>query len=571
MSYQKVYEEWVSNSYFDDAFRNELKAIADDAKEIEDRFYKDLEFGTAGMRGVIGAGKNRINKYIVRKASQGFANYIKSAYGSENLSVAIACDNRIKSDEFALETALVMAGNGIKAYLFESLRTTPELSFSVRELKCQGGVMITASHNPPAYNGYKVYGADGAQLIPVEAGKVVDEVSRVTDFERVKIMSESEAKTKGLLQIIGEKVDRLYYDCVKSLALNKDVYSEPLKVVYTPLHGTGAEAVKAVMHEMGVTDLCFVEEQMVADGNFTTCQKPNPEELQAFDYAIEKGKQENAELLIATDPDCDRVGIVVKNENGEYIALNGNQTGALLVDYMLRSKETLSSQDVVIKTIVTSDFGRIIAESYGVTVMEVLTGFKFIGEKIKQFEETGDHNFLFGYEESYGYLAGTFVRDKDAVVTTMLIIEMAKYYKQQGQNLLEALNALYEKHGCYKENLKSIYLEGKDGLEKMGRIMATLREEPFTKVAGDAILNIIDCNASSVKNVATGEMKTLQLPKSNVLKYTFDDNSWFAVRPSGTEPKIKIYVSAVGADHKIADAKLDAIMNEVSDRLFSIE
>lgn len=537
MNYKDIYKEWVNNGYFDEGFRNELKAIENNESEVEDRFYKDLEFGTAGMRGIIGAGKNRINKYIVRKASQGFANYIKHAHGSENLSVAIACDNRIKSDEFALETALVMAANGIKAYLFESLRTTPELSFAVRELNCQGGVMITASHNPPEYNGYKVYGADGAQLIPVEAAKVVDEVSAVTSFESVLTMDEKIAKEKDLLEIIGEAVDRKYYECVKSLALNTSVYEEPLKVVYTPLHGTGADAVKTVMHEMGVADLEFVEEQMVADEHFSTCKKPNPEELQAFDYAIEKGKQVNAELLIATDPDCDRVGIVVKNSEGVFVPLNGNQTGALLVDYMLQAKPSVTNKDVVIKTIVTSDFGRNIAEDYGATVMEVLTGFKFIGEKIKQFEESGSHNFVFGYEESYGYLAGTFVRDKDAVVTTMLIIEMAKFYKRNGLTLVEALDQLYKKHGFYKEGLKSIYLEGKDGLEKMGRIMSNLRSEPFDKVSGESILEIIDCNASTIENKNLGSVETLNLPKSNVLKYTFSDKSWFAVRPSGTEPK----------------------------------
>jgi len=571
MSYKKVYEEWVNNGYFDEGFRAELKAIENDEKEMEDRFYKDLEFGTAGMRGIIGAGKNRINKYIVRKASQGFANYIKKTHGSGELSVVIACDNRIMSDEFALETALVMAGNGIKAYLFESLRTTPELSFSVRELKSHGGVMITASHNPPEYNGYKVYGSDGAQLIPVEADKVVDEVDLVDDFEKVEILSKEEALNNGLLVYIGEKIDRLYYDAVKSLALDKTVYKEGLKAVFTPLHGTGAEPIKAVMEEMGVDDLIFVEEQMIADGNFTTCKKPNPEELQAFDYAIEKGKQSNAELLIATDPDCDRVGIVVKDSKGEFVPLNGNQTGALLVNYILGAKESVSEEDVVIKTIVTSDLGRIIAESYGASVIEVLTGFKFIGEKIKQFEETSKQNFVFGYEESYGYLAGTFVRDKDAVVTTMLIIEMAKYYKRNGMTLLDALDLIYEKHGYYKENLKSIYLEGKDGLEKMGRIMSTLRSEPFKNVAGDSILNIIDCNASTIDNLDTGKTQVLELPKSNVLKYTFKDNSWFAVRPSGTEPKIKIYVSAVGKDNTSADKKLAEIMKEVSERMNNIE
>lgn len=571
MSYMDVYKEWANNGYFDEEFRAELKAIENDSKEVEDRFYKDLEFGTAGLRGIIGAGRNRINKYVVRKASQGFANYIRHGHGSGELSVVIACDNRIKSDEFALETALVMAGNGIKAYLFESLRSTPELSFSVRELNSHGGVVITASHNPPEYNGYKVYGSDGAQLIPEEADKVVEEVELVKDFESVQILSEEEAVKKGLLVYIGEDIDRIYYDRVKSLALNKDVYKEDLKAVFTPLHGTGAEPIKAVLKEMGVTDLNFVEEQMVADGNFSTCKKPNPEELQAFDLAIEKGKEIDAELLIATDPDCDRVGIVVKDSEGEFIPLNGNQTGALLVNYILGAKESLSKKDVVIKTIVTSDFGRIIAESHGVSVIEVLTGFKFIGEKIKQFEETGSNNFLFGYEESYGYLAGTFVRDKDAVVTTMLIIEMAKYYKQKGMTLLDALEFLYKKHGFYKENLKSVYLEGKDGLEKMGRIMTTLRAEPFKEVAGDSVLNIIDCNSSTIENLESGKTEILKLPKSNVLKYTFKDNSWFAIRPSGTEPKIKIYVSAVGTDHKSADEKLKNIMEEVSNHLNSIE
>lgn len=563
MESMAIYREWLENEYFDAEFRAELAALQGNDAELEDRFYRDLEFGTAGMRGIIGAGRNRMNRYVVQKASQGFANYLHTYEKQEKMTIVIAHDNRRFSAEFALETARVMAGNGIKAYIFESLRTTPELSFAVRELKASGGVVITASHNPPAYNGYKVYGSDGAQLMPDKADQVVEAVNAVTSFDGIKRMTEDEAAQQGLLEWIGEPMDRLYFERVKSLAIRPEVYTQPMKIVYTPLHGTGGYAVTTVLQELGVSDLILVDEQMIPDPEFSTAPKPNPEEIQAFELALQYGKAHHAELLIATDPDSDRVGIVVHNPEGGYVALNGNQTGALLLEYMLSSKKPLPANAVIIKTVVTSDFGSAVALSHGAQVMETLTGFKFIGDKIQDFEREGSHTYLMGYEESYGYLIETFVRDKDAVSAVMMLVEMAKYYKTQGLTLLDVLEGLFKKHGYYRDGVQNITMAGKEGLERMVALMGTLRMNPPKEVGGFEIESVADLLTGRKLNLKTGTETEVDLPFSNVLKYVLPGGDWFAVRPSGTEPKIKIYYSVRDTSAEEADIRLKSLMQSV--------
>jgi phosphoglucomutase len=574
MDYMERYNEWLNNPYFDEETKEELLSIKNDEKEIEDRFFKELEFGTGGLRGVIGAGTNRMNKYIVRKATQGLANYIlNSVDKAKEKGVVIAFDSRYRSPEFAKEAALVMNGNEIKAYLFESLRTTPELSFAVRELGCAAGIVITASHNPPEYNGYKVYGEDGGQLVPRYANKVIEEIRKIDDFSKVKYIEEDEALNKGLLNIIGEEIDKKYIDSVKSLSLRKDLVKEmkDFKIVYTPLHGTGAMPVKRVLKEIGFENVIVVPEQEVPDSNFSTVKSPNPEEHDAFELAISLAEKENADVIIGTDPDCDRVGVVIKDKDGVYQVLTGNQTGALLVDYILSSMETIPENSVIIKTIVTSELGKAVAEHYGVETIDTLTGFKFIGEKIKEFEEKRDKNFLFGYEESYGYLAGTFVRDKDGVVSAMLIAEMAAYYKSKGMSLLDALKGIYKKFGYYKEDLKSIKLEGKEGIEKIGRIMEQLRNNPPLEIGELKVEVLRDYLERKARYILKDREEPVSLPKSNVLHFTLDDGSWFAVRPSGTEPKIKIYFSAVAEWEKEAQLKLKMIKDFVLNKIDEIE
>ncbi|RKD21921.1 alpha-phosphoglucomutase [Caminicella sporogenes DSM 14501] len=574
MNYMEKYNEWISSPYFDEETKEELLKIKDDEKEIEDRFFKELEFGTGGLRGVIGAGTNRINKYNIRKATQGLANYIlKNVENAKNRGVVIAYDSRHKSPEFAKEAALVLNANGIKAYLFESLRTTPELSFTVRELGCAGGIVITASHNPPEYNGYKVYGEDGGQLVPKFANMVIEEIRNINDFSEVKYIDEKEALDKGLLNIIGEEIDRKYIDKVKSLVIRKDVIEnmKDFKIVYTPLHGTGAMPVKRVLNEIGFENVIVEPKQEIPDSNFSTVKYPNPEEHDAFKLAIKLAEKENADIIIGTDPDCDRVGAVVKNKNGEYVVLTGNQTGALLIDYILSSMESIPKNGVIVKTIVTSELGAVIAKSYGVEVINTLTGFKFIGEKIKEFEQNKDKKFIFGYEESYGYLAGTFVRDKDGVIASMLIAEMAAYYKSKGMTLLDGLKNIYEKYGYYKEDLKSITLKGKEGIEKIGRIMNDFRNNPPLNIEGIRVKIIRDYKESLSKNILDKTENKLDLPKSNVLHFTLEDGSWFAIRPSGTEPKIKIYFSVVSDSEKNAEDKLNIIRKFVLDKINEIE
>ncbi len=559
MSYKNFYEEWLNNPYFDDEFRNELKSISSDEKEIEDRFYKDLEFGTGGMRGVIGAGRNRINKYIIRKASQGFANYLKKV-GGDNLSVVIAHDSRRMSPEFSLETALVMAGNGIKAYIFDGLRTTPELSYAVRELNASGGVVVTASHNPPEYNGYKIYGNDGCQLVPEHADMVVDEVSAITEYTSIQYMDKEEAQESGMLTILGDEQDTKYVEMIKThikRPLDESVKSD-LKIVFSPLHGTGARAVERVLKETGYTGFIPVKEQMVADSEFSTLRLPNPEEADAFDLSVKYAKESSADVIVATDPDCDRVGVMV-NQSGNYELLNGNQTGALLVDYVLSSLDKMPENPVIINTIVTSTIGEAIAKKYGVGAMSTLTGFKFIGEKIREFEMDKSHSFIMGYEESYGYLIGTDVRDKDAVVSTMMVAEMAAYYKAQGKTLVDRLNEIFEEVGYYLEDLIAITMKGKEGMEKIAHIMNHMRASAPTTFAGSKVDRILDCMAEG-----TG------LPKSNVLKYYLDDGSWFAIRPSGTEPKIKFYFSAKSDTKASVQTRVETLKTEINKLVDSI-
>lgn len=553
MDYKKVYQEWLSSTYFDEEFKRELESIKSDENEIMDRFFKYLEFGTGGMRGKIGAGTNRINKYIIRKATQGFANYINEKYTGEK-SVAIAFDSRFKSDEFALESALVMAANGIKAYLYKELRTTPELSFAVRELKSVGGIVVTASHNPPQYNGYKIYDHHGGQLIPEDADRVIEEVEKVVDFSKIKYISEKEAIENDLLVYISEEMDTKFIDTIKNTLGKKELiaeYGNKLGIVYTPLHGTGGRPVTRLFDELGITQYHTVEEQMVPDHNFTTVKSPNPEELSAFNLAIEKAKAVGGELLLATDPDSDRVGIVVKDHSGEYVALNGNQTGALLVNYVLENYE-IPKNGAIVSTIVSSGIGEVLSKAHGVEFISTLTGFKFIGEQMNHFESNGDYTFILGYEESYGYLRGTHVRDKDAVVAVGLIVEMACYYKKKGISLLEELNKIYEKYGFYQEDLVSITLDGKDGMEKISSILTSFRESGLSEVAGVKVDKFIDY-----------KMHETSLPKSDVLKYVLSDGSWFAIRPSGTEPKIKFYFSIVSEDKSKLHEKLEAIKEKV--------
>ncbi|MDF2545708.1 MAG: phosphoglucomutase [Anaerosolibacter sp.] len=570
MAYMENYLKWINSDYFDEETKRELESLEGNEKEIEDRFYRDLEFGTGGLRGVIGAGTNRMNKYTVRRATQGFARYLLEAVeGTKTKGVVIAYDSRHMSSEFAEEAALVMNGNGIKAYLFESLRTTPELSFAVRDLGCAGGMVITASHNPPEYNGYKVYGEDGGQIIPDEAEKIIAEIQKIEDYSAVSYIDKGEALSTGLLEIIGEDIDRRYIDRVKGVALRKEFIKEKgpaVKIVYTPLHGTGNMPVRRVLAELGFDKVWVVQEQEEPDANFSTVKSPNPEEHQAFTLALALADQVDADVIIGTDPDCDRVGAVVKNKDGDYQVLTGNQTGALLIDYVLsamKEEGKIPNNGVVIKTIVTSEMGAKVAKSYGVDSLDTLTGFKFIGEKIKEFEMSGEKEFIFGYEESYGYLAGTFVRDKDAVIASMLICEMAAYYKEKDMTLYDGLMELFEKHGYYQEGLESITLKGKEGMEKIDEILSYFRTNPPREISNRKVQILKDYDHGKQTDLLTGEISRLTLPKSNVLHFTLEDGSWFCIRPSGTEPKVKIYFSVVGNSLENAKEKLESLRTEV--------
>ncbi len=565
MSYMDTYNQWLTDPVFDADTKAELEAIKGNEKEIEDRFYKELEFGTAGLRGVIGAGTNRMNVYIVSKATQGFANYILSQEPERAAKgVAIAYDSRNMSPEFAETTALVLAGNGIKAYLFESLRPVPVLSFAVRHLGCTGGVVVTASHNPPQYNGYKVYWEDGAQVPYPRDEAIMKEVQAISDFGSIKKISKEEALEKGLLQIVGKDVDDAYDENVLAQLVNPEVVKEmgsELKVVYTPLHGSGNLPVRRILKKAGLENVIVVPEQELPDGNFPTVALPNPEDVNAFKLAMELSEKVGADYMCATDPDADRVGAVVKNSEGEYVVFNGNMMGTLICEYILSQKAAkgiLPKNGAVVSTIVSTDLTKAICKNYGVAYFDVLTGFKYIGEKIKEFEADGSYVYQFGFEESYGCLTGSYARDKDAVDANLMIAEIASYYKKQGKTLYDALQALYEKYGYYKETVTSINLGGVEGAAQIKKVMADLRADAPSEVGGVKVIEARDYSEGTIKDIATGEVTPTGLPKSNVLYYVLEDGTWFCVRPSGTEPKIKVYFGASGETMDAAAAKAKA-------------
>lgn len=569
MEYREKYEEWLSNPYFDEATKEELCAIAGDEGEIKERFYKDLEFGTAGLRGVIGAGTNRLNIYTVRKATQGLANYICKNNGQDK-GVAIAYDSRRMSPEFADEAALCLAANGIKAYVFESLRPTPELSYAVRSLGCIAGINITASHNPPEYNGYKVYWEDGAQITPPHDKGIMDEVRAVTDYNTVKTMELAQAKAAGLYQTIGAEVDDGYIGELKKQVIHQDAIDavgSELKIVYSPLHGTGNIPARRILRELGFKNVYVVKEQELPDGDFPTVSYPNPEAKEAFELGLGLAKEVDADLVLATDPDADRLGVYVKDsKTGEYKELTGNMSGCLLADYEIGQRKELyglPEDGYLIKTIVTSNMADAIAKSYGVGLIEVLTGFKYIGQQILGFETTGKGHYLFGFEESYGCLIGTHARDKDAIVATMALCEAAAYYKTKGKTLWDAMVDMYEKYGYYKDAIQSITLKGIEGLQKIQEILETLRKNPPMEVGGYKVVKARDYQADTIRDIATGEVTSTGLPSSNVLYYDLTDDAWLCVRPSGTEPKVKFYYGIKGTSLEDADEKSDKLGKEV--------
>ena len=568
MDYKKVYEDWLSNPYFDEDTKAELKAIENNENEIKERFYMDLEFGTAGLRGVIGAGTNRMNIYVVRKTTQGLANYIK-AVGGESKGVAIAYDSRRMSPEFAKEAALCLAANGIKAYIFESLRPTPELSFALRHLGCISGINITASHNPPEYNGYKVYWEDGAQITPPHDTGIMDEVKKVTDYNNVLTMDEDAAKAAGLYEVIGKEVDDAYIAELKKQVLHMDAIEKEgknLKIVYSPLHGTGNIPARRILKELGFENVYVVKEQELPDGEFPTVSYPNPEADEAFDLGLKLAKEIDADLVLATDPDADRLGVRVKDKDGVYHNLTGNMSGCLLADYEIGQRKELfglPDDGALIKTIVTSNLADAIAKYYDVRLIEVLTGFKFIGQQILGFETKGKGTYLFGFEESYGCLIGTHARDKDAIVATMALCEAAAYYKTQGKTLWDAMIDMYEKYGYYKDDIQSITLKGIEGLEKIQKILSELRTNAPTQIGDYKVLVARDYKADTVKDLETGEVTPTGLPSSNVLYYELTDDAWLCVRPSGTEPKVKFYYGIKGTSLEDADAKSAALGKDV--------
>jgi phosphoglucomutase len=570
MGYKETYQEWLDNPYFDEDTKAELRAIADDDKEIKERFYTDLEFGTAGLRGIIGAGINRMNIYVVRRATQGLANYIKKQGGADK-GVAIAYDSRHMSPEFADEAALCLAANGIKAYRFESLRPTPELSFAVRKLGCIAGINITASHNPPEYNGYKVYWEDGAQFTPPHDKGVTAEVLAITDLSTVKTMDKDAAIEAGLYVTIGADIDDQYIEEVKKQVIHHDsiqAVQKDIKIVYTPLHGTGNIPVRRVLKEIGFENVYVVPEQELPDGNFPTVSYPNPESEEAFELGLKLAKEIDADLVLATDPDADRLGVYVKDgKSGDYIPLTGNMSGSLLADYVLSQKQAVNNglpeDGAVVKSIVTTNLVDAIAESYGMKLIEVLTGFKFIGQQILNFEQTGKGTYLFGLEESYGCLIGTYARDKDAVSASVALCEAAAYYKTQGKTLWDAMIDMYEKYGYYYDAVKSIGLAGIEGLAKIKAIMEELRANTPTEVGGYKVLSARDYQADTIKDMVTGKVTPTGLPSSNVLYYDMEDGAWLCVRPSGTEPKVKFYYGIKGQTLEDAQEKSKALGEEV--------
>lgn len=562
MGYQEIYQQWKDRADLDSELREELLALNDE-KEIEDRFYQDLEFGTGGMRGKIGVGTNRMNIYMVSKATCGLGKYLLSQ-GEENAEkgVAIAFDSRNKSDVFAKTAARVLAAMGIKVYLFESLRPTPVLSFTVRHFGAAGGIVITASHNPKEYNGYKVYGPDGGQMVTAAADALIAEINKLDDYFSIPLAAEDDEH----IVIVGKEVDDAYAEAVEKVA--KANPGSDLKVIYTPLHGTGNLPVRRVLKDLGY-EVTVVKEQELPDGNFSTVSYPNPEERSVFNIAMAMPEAEDADIIIGTDPDCDRVGVVGRNADGEFFVFTGNQTGALLVDYFLKTRTDLPDNKVVIKTIVTSELGGLVAKAGGAEVLDVLTGFKYIGEWMTEFEKTGEKTFAFGYEESYGYLAGDYARDKDAVLASALVCEMADYYKKQGMTLYDALEGLYQKFGYFIEGIQSMTLEGIEGKIKIAEIMEKFRADHFTAFADEKLVQFNDYLSLESVDLENGSKSVIDLPKSNVLKFVFDKNSWYALRPSGTEPKLKIYYSVTGTSRDAAEEKMEILkkaVNEIVER-----
>ena len=559
--YKSIYEEWLANPYFDEATKEELRSIKEDENEIKERFYQDLEFGTAGLRGIIGAGINRMNIYVVRRATQGLANHIIKQGGADK-GVAIAYDSRHMSPEFAEEAALTLAANGIKAYKFESLRPTPELSFAVRELGCIAGINITASHNPPEYNGYKVYWEDGAQFTPPHDKGVTAEVLAITDLSTVKTTDVESAKAAGKYEIIGEAIDDKYIAQVKAQVVNQeaiDKMQDSIQIVYTPLHGTGNIPARRALAEIGFTHVYVVPEQELPDGDFPTVSYPNPEAEEAFELGLALAKEKDADLVLATDPDADRLGVYLKDaKSGDYIPLTGNMSGSLLCEYVLSQKKergAIPEDGQVVKSIVTTNLVDAVAKSYGCELIEVLTGFKYIGQQILKEENTGYGTYLFGLEESYGCLIGTYARDKDAISATVALCEAAAYYKMKGMTLWDAMIAIYEKYGYYKDAVKSIGLKGIEGQAKIQAIMDTLRNNTPTEVGGYRTVSARDYKLDTIKDMENGEVKPTGLPESNVLYYDLTDDAWLCVRPSGTEPKIKFYYGIKGTSLADADEK----------------
>ncbi len=565
MSYMDQYNFWLEDSYFDENTKNELRAIRDNEKEIEERFYKDLEFGTGGLRGIIGAGTNRMNVYTVRKASQGLANYILKQGGADK-GVAIAYDSRNMSPEFADEAALCMAANGIKAYVFESLRPTPELSFALRKLGCISGIVVTASHNPPEYNGYKVYWEDGAQITAPKDKEIITEVKNVTDYHTVKSMDKQAAIEAGLYNVIGKEIDDAYMEELKKQIIHPEIIKEvanDIKIVYTPLHGTGNLPVRRILSELGFKNVYVVPEQELPDPKFTTLEYPNPEDPKAFALALKLAKEKDADIVLATDPDADRLGVYAKDtKTGEYVSFTGNMSGMLIAEYILRERTangTMPENPALVTTIVTTNMTQPITKDYNVRLIEVLTGFKFIGEQIKLFEQTGCNNYVFGLEESYGCLAGTHARDKDAVVAVMMLCEVAAWCKKNNITLWDQMINVYEKYGYYKEDLYTITLKGIDGSKQIAAIMDQLRSNPPKNFGDLQVVSMRDYESGEITNIATGEKTSTGLPKSNVLYFDLTNDSWCCARPSGTEPKIKFYMGVKGTSLEDAKAKVEKL------------
>lgn len=568
--WQEQLKKWLTFEQLDSELKGLLNKMKENEKAAEDAFYKNLEFGTGGMRGELGPGTNRLNIYMVRKATEGLARYIdENGESAKKRGVVVAYDSRHKSPEFALEVAKVLGKHGVKTYIFNELRPTPELSFAVRHLQAFAGIVITASHNPPEYNGYKVYGEDGGQIPPQAADTIISYVNAVENELTVPILEEAELLEQGLLSYIGEEIDKAYVGALQTIQLNRELVENvgsELKIVFTPLHGTANKPVRDGLAAFGFTNVTVVKEQELPDPNFSTVKSPNPEEHAAFELAIQYGKKIDADLLMGTDPDADRLGVAVKNSSGEYVVLTGNQMGALMLHYLLSQKKEkglLPENGVVVKTVVTSEIGRAIASSFGLETIDTLTGFKFIGEKINEFEQTKSHTFQFGYEESYGYLIGDFVRDKDAVQSAIFAAEVAAFYKAQGKSLYDGLLEIFETYGFYKESLESLTLKGKDGAEQIAGILSAFRDNPPKEVAGVKVVAVEDYQSNEKTNLLDGKVESIQLPTSNVLKFHLEDGSWFTVRPSGTEPKAKFYFAVKGQSLINSQELLENLQGEV--------